>query len=124
MTFQNKLNITLDSRLIYQTDDVYHLKAQWSRPVRKSDSEWIYVGLHDDFKKELVIDSILRHFRDDKTLYLKHERNDSIAVSRTDLLSRLSDFIGMDIRIWDDIFENVIEFNKAGVMRLGTTAST
>jgi hypothetical protein len=120
MSFQNEFNIALDSRLIYHIDAFYHLKVRWSRPGLKSDSEWIYSGLHEDFKKELVVESIMRHFRNDITLYLKLERKNSMSISRSDLISRLTGLIGKDIRIWDDKFEHVIEFNKVGVFRLGT----
>lgn len=123
MTFKNGLNIELDSRLIYQTDEVYHSKVCWARPDINSDSEWLYCGLQNDFKKDLVTDLICKQFPDTTTLYLKHERNDSIRISRSDLISNLTDFIGKDIRVWDDRFLKVIEINRTGIVRLGTTAS-
>jgi len=122
MTFKNNLNIELDSRLIFESDKIYHSKVSWSRPDDQADSEWIYCGLRDDFKIDLVLQTIEAQFRTDP-LYLKHDRDDSSPITRLDLISRLQDLIGLDFRVWDSKFENVLEFNNAGVFRRGTTAS-
>lgn len=124
MTFQNKENITLDSRLIFETDIVYFPRVTWTRPDPNADSEWIYMGLHDDFKKDIVSNVLEKVFPANTILYIKHQRSDSTAITATDFMARLSEFIGMNIRIWDSNFERIAEFHDSGVFRTGKNAST
>jgi len=117
------IKFILDSRLIYESNKTYIRKVQWTRPNENPESEWLYLGLADELKKDLAFKILDEHFADDG-IYLSHERGDSFQTTITDFKAKVDKYIGtLDFTLWDLNFSKVIQFNKVGILRRGTTTS-
>ena len=101
----------MEPHIIYSAS--FHLKdrAKWS--------EWIYCGIGDDTKADIINRAINDYFQD-SILYFVSNRKESGEISKQDILERIKNELGKkELFIWDTKFIKVIEFSKIGVMRNG-----
>jgi hypothetical protein len=101
----------MESHIIYSASS--HLKdmAKWS--------EWVYCGIGDDIKEDIINRAINDYFQD-SILYFVSNRKESGEISKQNILERIKKELGQkELFIWDTKFIKVIEFNKIGVMRNG-----
>ena len=82
-------------------------------------SEWIYCGVGDDTKED-VIDKMVNGYFPEPILYFVSNREESCQVNQQEIVERIKK--GQEeneLFLWDTDFKKVIEFNKIGVMRQG-----
>lgn len=110
----------MTSRLIYEASKHSKGNVEW---IKHSDSEWLYCGVVEDFKGNLLSDHINNHLQDE-TLYVSINRNESFKIKKNETLAVISEIIGTkDFFIWTSTFKNVIEFNRIGVFRKGKSVA-
>ncbi|MDI3321178.1 hypothetical protein [Pinibacter soli] len=106
----------MDSRLIYEANKKAIGKVDW---VRQADSEWVYCGVKEDFKNELIA-SEFNEFFNEGSFYFSKTRKDSFECAKPDLMKHVEELIGVSgFCIWDKEFKKVIEFNAIGTFRKG-----
>lgn len=104
----------MTSRLIYAISK--RLPVQW---IRAGESEWIYCGVLEDIKLDLIISHLNNHL-DGSNYYLSVDRNRSTEINKESVIMHIERLIGLeDFSIWDMNFQNVIVFNRIGVFKEG-----
>lgn len=107
----------MESRLIYAVVNSLKSNITW---IKQSQTEWIYVGLQSELKSELINNKIKATFAN-QNIYLILGRSDSLEISRDNILVEILTRMGKeDILICDMKFSKFIEFNKLGIMRIGS----
>ena len=110
----------MESRLIYESNKTYLDKVIWK--IFQNESEWNFIGI--DIDEEKLLEIIAKNFSDDN-LYIVLNRNDSDEINKIELPKKILEiFRDVNFTIWDKDFQKVIEFNKNGVFRIGTSASS
>ena len=111
----------MESRLIYESDKTFINRIQWTNPENSSESEWLY--LKPKTLSENQIADILNKKLTSEILYLVIDRNQSEQIDKFNLIPKIKDLYGKtEFKVWDENFENVIEFKKE-IYREGNTAS-
>ena len=106
----------MDSRLIHNISVHLTSKVEWEKAV---ETEWIYCGAEEEVKYDLV-QSQINDFFSSLKLYVAIGRRDSFETDKHSIINLITDKVGrVDLSIWSDDFESVIEFNKIGVFRKG-----
>lgn len=101
----------MDSHLIYTVSSNLKGKANWN--------EWIYCGVGDDMKEDIVSNAINQYFQDSILFYVS-TRKESREINKQDIVERIKKDLPLyEIYIWNTTFKKAIEFNKIGVMRNG-----
>ena len=101
----------MDSHLIYTVSSYLKRKANWN--------EWIYCGVGDDIKEDIVSNAINKYFQDSILFYVS-TRKESSEINKQDIVERIKkDLPQYELYLWDTTFKKAIEFNKIGVMRIG-----
>ena len=84
-------------------------------------SEWIYCGVGDDMKEDLVRNAIDQYFQDSTVFYVT-TRKESLEIDKQKIVKRIkNDLPQHEVILWDTSFKKAIQFNKIGVMRNGIT---
>jgi len=110
----------MESRLIYESNKTYLDQVIWK--IFQNESEWNFIGI--DIDEEKLLEIIAKNFSDDN-LYIVLNRNDSDEINKSELPTKILEiFRDVNFTIWDKKFQKVIEFNKNGVFRIGTSASS
>lgn len=110
----------MDSRTIYESNKTYLRNVTWKKP-KDSDSEWRYVETKDTIDN---LTKIISDFFITERLCIAVGRQDSFETEKACITEKIQSLIGnMDFSVWDDPFQNVIEFNKIGVYRTGRNES-
>ena len=111
----------MESRIIYETDKTYLNKVSWAKSENSSESEWRYLNPESLAEKDL--EEIFNASFSGESVYLINSRNDSKELFKKNLFSEIKSMYGkMEFRIWNENFENVVEF-KLEVYRKGEKAS-
>ena len=106
----------MESHLIYTASSHMKGMANWN--------EWVYCGIEDDIKEDVISGSINEYFQD-SVLYFVSNRKDSGEIDKQNILERLKQELGQnELFLWSTDFKKVIEFNKIGVMRSGLVPTT
>ena len=101
----------MDSHLLYSVSSHMRGMANWN--------EWVYCGVGDDIKEDVIDKAIKEYFRD-STIYFVSTRKKSSEVNQKDILERIKkELVQDELFLWDADFKKVMEFNKIGVMRNG-----
>jgi hypothetical protein len=101
----------MESHLIYIASSRMKGVAHWN--------EWIYCGVGDDIKEDVINKAINEYFHD-SILYFVSDRKESSEMNKQNILKRIKKELGQDeLFLWDVNFKKVIEFNKIGTMRSG-----
>lgn len=97
--------------LIYSASSSMKNRANWS--------EWVYCGVGNDTKGDLIDKTINEYFHD-SMLYFVSTRNGSSEVNKQDIVAKIKKELEQNaLFLWDANFKKVIEFNEIGVMRNG-----
>lgn len=105
----------MESHLIYSASS--HLKniADWS--------EYIYCGVGDDTKDD-IIENAVNEFFYDPLIYFVINRIESGEVYKKDVLRIIKKQLAQnDLIFWDTDFKKVLAFNHIGVMKKGVIQS-
>ncbi len=114
--FKKNINI-MESRIIYESDKTYLEKISWIKFENNSESEWRY--LNPKSLTEKNVEEIFNASFGGNTIYLVTNRNESKVISKSNLFSEIKSLFGeMEFRVWNEYFENVVEF-KLEVYRKG-----
>jgi hypothetical protein len=111
----------MNSRLIYTIVNSGKLNIEWKLDI---DSEWIYIGIGEELKKEKVTSQIQNIFNSENLyIVLGRENSKEILINEvnTEILNRIGN---ENFKICDKDFTKFIEFNKIGIMRIGTKKYT
>ena len=82
-------------------------KANWG--------EWLYCGVGNDTKED-IIDKAINEYFIDSMLYFVSTRKESGEVNKQDILERIKKELEQnELFLWDTSFKKVIGFNKIGV---------
>lgn len=111
----------MESRLIYESNKTYLDKVIWK--IFQNESEWNFIG-NENVDTEKLLEIITKNFSDDN-FYIVLNRNDSDEINKSELPKKILEiFRDVNFTIWDKNFKKVIEFNKNGIFRIGTSASS
>jgi hypothetical protein len=103
----------LDSRQL-------HIAARHLSATVSWDKDWLYFGTGLEMKKELIRE-IVNRFLPDDNLNLVDGRNNSGTHDRTAIEQQLEMLTGArNFQLWNESLNKVIEFNRIGVLRMGT----
>ena len=101
----------MESHQLYSASSHMKNRANWC--------EWIYCGIGDDIKDDIIYKAVNAYFPDSK-IYFVSTRKESSQVNKQNVLERIKKGLGeYELFLWDANFKRVIEFNKIGVMRYG-----
>ncbi|MFP5437367.1 MAG: hypothetical protein ACLGH8_06270 [Bacteroidia bacterium] len=107
----------MESRLIYESNKIYSYKVIWN--IFQNESEWNFIG-NENITEEKIRNIIEQHFSEDD-LYLVLDRNDSQEISKTETPKKIIEICrDTNFTIWNKKFQQIIEFNKNGIFRVGT----
>ena len=107
----------MESRIIYESDKTYLSGIHWEKPEKNTESEWSY--LNAEKLTENDTEKILAESFTGENLYLVISRNESVEINKKEVFSKIKLLFGkLEFRIWDENFENVVEF-KTEVYRKG-----
>lgn len=110
----------IESRLLYKTSKHLINKIEW---IWYNDTEWIYCGLANDFKEELISKHIQEHFTC-SALYVVLSRTGSYKLAFDEALPKIKELVNTHrFCVWNTELTKVIEFNSIGVFRKGTCAA-
>lgn len=110
----------MESRIIYKKSEHLISKVEWAW---NDNTGWIYCGLSEDFKDDLVSEHLAEHFAG-STLYLVTTRTGSCQLSGEEAIHKIKGLIDVHgFCIWNTAFTKVIEFNSIGVFRKGVCAA-
>lgn len=107
--------------MIYKISEHLFPKIEW---VWYNNTEWIYCGLTNDFKKDLVDEHMKEHFSG-SSLYFVLTRTGSYELSFKEALPRIKELIdAQEFSIWNTAFTKVMQFSSIGVFRKGVCRLT
>jgi hypothetical protein len=90
--------------------------------VWHDNTEWIYCGLSNDFKKGMVDTHLKEHFSDN-SLYFVLTRTGSYELAFEEALPKIKKLIDSHrFSIWNTAFTKIMEFSTVGVFRRGSCA--
>jgi hypothetical protein len=111
----------MDAHLIYTVANRLISHVTW-QPTE--DIGWLYCGLSDDLKTDLLDESINKHFQDQK-IYLILYRKETCEIATVDAIATIASTIDKrDFSLWNLDFKKVMDFNKIGIFRIGTCTAT
>ena len=107
----------MESRIIYESDKTYLDKVCWTKPENNSESEWRYLNPKSLTEKD--VKEIFNTSFGGNSIYLITNRNESKEINKSNLFSEIKSLFGkMEFRVWNEYFEDVVEF-KLEVYRKG-----
>jgi hypothetical protein len=120
MKKNNKAEQKIDSRIIYKA-------ANFSRTIvwekTKAGDEWIYVGTRQDVKSNLLYQKIEEIYKNSCFL-ISRARDNSIEIELGDFGEEILITLGdINFKLCDKSFTRFIEYNKIGVIRIGSKQS-
>lgn len=111
----------MESRIIYESDKTYLNGINWQKPENNSESEWQYLNPESLTEKDL--ERVFNASFVSENVYVVTNRNESREINKSNLFSEIKSLFGkMEFRVWNEDFENVVEF-KLEVYRKGEKAS-
>ncbi len=106
----------MDSHLIYTVSTKLRESANWS--------EWVYCGVGDDMKEDIVSNAINEYFQDTLLFYV-NTRKDSGEINKQDVVEKIkTELSQQELFLWDTSFKKTIQFNEIGVMRNGLVTTS
>lgn len=113
----------MDSRLIFEANKTYQYKIVWTKLIPDSDSEWITYNIEDSKSRENIKEIIELIFKSD-ILYVSIDRKNSFSSDKETIFDRIKNHLQKEIFfVWSSDFKVVMEFNKIGIFRFGSTSS-
>jgi hypothetical protein len=107
----------MDSHLIYTVTKRLLYYAKWKETA---DVGWIYCGLSNDLKTDLLQKSIGNHFQD-KKIYFVLDRKQTCEIHTANAIATIASNIDeRDFSLWSLDLKKVMSFNKIGIFRIGT----
>jgi hypothetical protein len=83
--------------------------------------DWIHFGTGKDIKSEMI-EGFIKEFLFDGTLNFVHDRQDSEPVEAFEVKEKIAGLLGQEnFQLWNSAFTKVIDFNRIGVLKLGST---
>lgn len=111
----------MDNHLIYTVTKRLISHVVWQETP---DVGWLYCGLSDDLKTDLLIECINTHFLDEK-IYFVLDRKQTCALDKANAITTIASNIDKrDFSLWSLDFKKVMNFNKIGIFRIGTCTVT
>ncbi|GEO02521.1 hypothetical protein AAE02nite_01850 [Adhaeribacter aerolatus] len=106
----------MDSKNIYISYQHYSNEIEWEM---HEDSEWIYVGADDEFKKEKATE-LIDSFFEESAIYFITDRRNSALIEKNTAISKIMEAIEeFDPALANADFSKIMEFDKIGVVRKG-----
>lgn len=106
----------MDSKNIYISYQHYSNEVEWEM---HEESEWIYFGAKEEFKKEKAIELIYSFFEESE-LYFITDRRSSILIEKNIGIEKIMEAIDeYDPALANVDFSKIMEFDKIGVVRKG-----
>lgn len=110
----------MDSRNIFIKAKFHLVNVTWIYPENgDGSSEWRYVGLGDEIRKNDLLLQIIDFFGEEDDLYLVRGRRNSGQLASPEVADSILSLIGEDFIICDLHFWKFMHFYKVGVMRMG-----
>ncbi|WP_146894561.1 hypothetical protein [Adhaeribacter aerolatus] len=110
------INSEMDSKNIYISYQHYSNEIEWEM---HEDSEWIYVGADDEFKKEKATE-LIDSFFEESAIYFITDRRNSALIEKNTAISKIMEAIEeFDPALANADFSKIMEFDKIGVVRKG-----
>ena len=107
----------MESRLLYKATEALSTKLNW---LNSGTEEWIHFGTDEHVNRNLVNQKISEHFGGEN-LYLTFERTNSGLVSNSETQRLFTSILGVkSFFLWNIQLNRAIEFNRIGILRLGT----
>jgi len=105
----------MDAKNILIACEYYKETITWEK---QGDSEWLYIGVGEDYKEALVAQLIAARFQD-PLLYLVSDRNTAHEVGIHIAASAIGQLLPRQgLTLTDKSFKAMMEFNKIGVVKI------
>ncbi|WP_194776948.1 hypothetical protein [Pararhodonellum marinum] len=102
----------MDSREMYNATSHMIQLVIW-------DKDWIHFGTENEIKFDLLEKLIKDHLKDEELLFI-YGRTTSEQLKKEKIIEKIKPLLGTDeFQLWSPTMDNVIQFNKIGVLKVG-----
>ena len=112
----------MKSYIIFQINKTLIPKVEWVKFSIEDESEWQFIHVEKDLETKIFKEKeiVKNHLRTDFFIF-SLSRKGSAKISFSELIDKiLLEYETRNFSVWDDKFQNVIEFNNVGIYRVGT----
>lgn len=110
----------MKSYIIFQINKTLITKVEWMKLFAEDESEWQFIRIEKGLETKVFKEIVKNHLRTDFFI-LSLSRKGSTRISFSQLIDRiLLEYETQNFTVWDENFQNVIEFNNVGIYRVGT----
>lgn len=110
----------MNSYLIFQINKTLIPKVEWIKLSSEGESEWQFISVEKGIKTKVFEEIVKNHLTTDFFIF-SLSRKSSSRISYSELIDRiLLEYETQNFIIWDDSFQNILEFNNVGIYRYGT----